>query len=167
MSGVFERRSIRKFTDEPVSEGEIKKLLIAAMSAPSAVNQQPWEFIVINDKAIMSDIMEVHPYSHMLKEAKYAIVVCGNLERAPYKAFWVQDCSAATENILIAAHEMGLGAVWVGVYPEEQRIKPIQQILNLPEDIMPLCVIPVGRPGEKKEPANRYDDNKVHRNRWV
>jgi nitroreductase len=166
MSGVFERRSIRKYTDESVSEGEIRKLLIAAMSAPSASNQQPWQFIVIDDKNIMAEIMKVHPYSHMLKEAKFAIIVCGDLERAPLQEFWVQDCSAATENILIAAHELGLGAVWVGVYPQEERVKQIQHIVSLPERIVPLCIIPIGRPGEKKEPANRYDENKVHRNKW-
>ncbi|WP_163195219.1 nitroreductase family protein [Clostridium thermarum] len=166
MSGVYERRSIRRYTDEPVSEGEIKKLLIAAMSAPSASNQQPWQFIVIDDKSIMEEIMKVHPYAQMLKDAKFAIIVCGDLERAPLKEFWVQDCSAATENILIAAHELGLGAVWVGIYPQEERVKAIQQIENLPEKIIPLCIIPIGRPGEKKEPANRYDDNKVHRNKW-
>lgn len=166
MNGVFERRSIRKYTDEMVSEGEIKRLLMAAMSAPSAVNQQPWQFIVIDNKGIMSAIADIHPYANMLREAKYAIVVCGDLEKASHKQFWVQDCSAATENILVAAHEMGLGSVWVGLYPEEERVQPIQKILELPEYIIPLCILPIGRPGEKKEPANRYDENKVHRNKW-
>lgn len=166
MSGVFERRSIRRYTEEPVKREDINKLLKAAMSAPSAVNQQPWRFVVIEDKNTMLEITKFHPYAQMLREAKHTIIVCGDVQAAPYKEYWVQDCSAATENILIAAHEMGLGSVWVGVYPQEERIKPLQQLLSLPEYIVPLCIIPIGHPGETRKPEDRYDESKVHWNKW-
>lgn len=137
------------------------------MSAPSAGNQQPWQFVVINDPAILDKIRSVHSYAEMLKEAPVAILVCGDLQLARMKGFWVQDCSAATQNILIAVQAKGLGAVWLGVYPAEERVKGIQKLLSLPEHVVPFALVPVGYPAETKPPSNRYDTARIHYNKWT
>jgi nitroreductase len=166
MDSILSRRSIRKYTDEPVPENLVRELLAAAMSAPSAGNQQPWHFIVIRDRGILDQITKYHPHSQMLKQASVAIAVCGDEDLQIHKGYWVQDCSAATENILLAAHTKGLGAVWLGVYPREDRVKALKNILGIPKNVTPLCVISIGYPAERKEPANRYSESRVHYNRW-
>lgn len=166
MNAILARRSIRKYTEQPVSKEAIREILEAAMSAPSAGNEQPWHFIVINDRKILEEIPKFHLYSQMLKDAPIAILVCGDEQLEKYKGFWVQDCSAATENILIAVQEKGLGAVWLGIYPEEDRVAGIRQLLNIPANIIPLSLIPIGYPGEEKPPANRYDPARIHYNKW-
>jgi nitroreductase len=166
MEAIFSRRSIRKFTSEGVPEQTIEELLKAGMAAPSAGNQQPWQFVVIDDRKILDEIPTVHPYSAMLKEANVAILVCGDPKAEKHKGYWVQDCSAATQNILIAVEALGLGAVWLGVYPREDRVAGIRKLLGLPEHIVPLSLIPVGYKGEQKPPANRYDASRVHHNGW-
>ena len=166
MKEIFERRSIRKYTDQPVSDGDIEKILRAAMAAPSAGNQQPWEFIVIKDRNLLNDITKVHPHSHMLKEANVAIVVCADPARERYSDFWVQDCAAATENMLLEAQHLGIGSVWLGVYPREDRVKGIREILGIPERIVPFSIVSLGYPAEKKEPSDRYDSSRIHINKW-
>ena len=166
MDAILSRRSIRKYTEGPVPDEVLNELLAAAMSAPSAGNQQPWHFVVIRERGILDEIPKYHPYSAMLKEASVAILVCGDLKSEKHKGYWVQDCSAATENLLIAVEAKGLGAVWLGVYPREERVAGIRKLLGLPEHIIPLSLIPVGYKGEQKPPANRYDASKVHHNGW-
>ena len=166
MKAILERRSIRKYTDEPISDQDIKELLQAAMAAPSAGNQQPWEFIVVNDREILNKIPEVHPYSQMLKMAPLAIIICGNMDKERHEGYWVQDCSAATENILIEAQYKGLGAVWLGVYPRKERIRGLKELFSLPENIIPLSIVSIGHPAESKEPSNRYDQSVIHINKW-
>jgi nitroreductase len=136
------------------------------MAAPSAGNQQPWEFVVIKDKSIMNAVTEVHPYSSMIKEAELAIVVCADLDKEKHQGYWPQDCAAATENILIEAQHLGLGAVWLGVYPREDRVKGIKKLLDLPGSIIPLSILPIGYPAEQKEPADRFDRSRIHFDRW-
>jgi nitroreductase len=166
MDAILSRRSIRKYTEQPVSDDAIDELLKAAMSAPSAGNQQPWQFVVIRERGMLDEIPKYHPYSAMLKEASVAILVCGDLKSEKHKGYWVQDCSAATQNLLVAAQAKGLGAVWLGVYPREDRVAGIRKVLGLPEHIVPLSLIPVGHKGEEKPPANRYDPSRVHHDRW-
>ncbi len=166
MENILSRRSIRRYTAEPVSEETIKQLLEAAMSAPSANNRQPWQFVVIDDRELLDAITEVHRYAQMLKEAPLAILVCGDLQRAKRQGYWVQDCSAATENLLLAAHALGLGAVWLGVYPNEQRLVGVRHLLRLPEQLEPFSLISIGHPAEQKPPSARYDVERVHRNQW-
>ena len=166
MKEILERRSIRKYTKSPVSKSDIEELLKAAMAAPSAGNQQPWEFVVVKDKTILAEITKVHPYSQMLMQAALAIVVCADTDKEKHKGYWVQDCSAATENILIEAQYLGLGAVWLGVYPREDRVKGVKKILNLPDRIIPLSIISLGHPAEEREPSNRYDKSRIHINKW-
>jgi len=166
MQAIFNRRSIRKYTDKKVPEELIEQLLRAGMAAPSAGNEQPWHFIVIDDKDIMDEITKIHPYSKMLKEASHAIVVCGDQSLQKYEGYWVQDCSAAMENMLIMAQHIGLGAVWLGVYPVEDRVKAISKLLGLPEKVTPLSIMSLGYPAETKEPADRFNPSRIHRNRW-
>ena len=163
---ILSRRSIRKYTSQPVPQELIDELLKAAMSAPSAGNEQPWHFVVIRDRKVLNEIPKSHPYSKMLKEASAAILVCGDLEEERHKGFWIQDCSAATQNILIAAHAKGLGAVWLGVYPREERIDGLRKLLGIPEHVMPLSLISIGYPAEQKPPADRYDTSRIHNDRW-
>jgi nitroreductase len=163
---IRNRRSIRKYTAQPVSQELVTRLLEAAMSAPSAGNEQPWEFIVITDRETMQAITKVHPYSQMLKEAPLAIVVCGNLDREKYPGFWIEDCSAATENILLEAENIGLGGVWLGVYPHDERVKGISELLGLPSSVIPLSLVALGYPAEKKPPAERFDPLRIHTNHW-
>lgn len=166
MKEIFERRSIRRYTEEEVSEEMVKELLMAAMAAPSAGNGQAWEFIVVRDKLVFESIMQVHPYSKMLKEASVAIIVCGNTSKEYYDGYWVQDCAAATQNILLMATHLGLGSVWLGVYPSTERVAEIKDILCIPEGVNPLNIIAVGFPAEKKSPENRYTESKIHHERW-
>lgn len=150
MNAILNRKSIRKYKDIKVSDETIEQLLEAGMAAPSAGNEQPWEFIVLRDKEIMKKITEIHPYSQMLLNTDVAVVVCGDESKEVFKGFWVQDCSAAAENILIAAEDMGLGAVWLGVYPMADRVDALKELLNLPSSVIPLTIIPVGYPDEQR-----------------
>lgn len=166
IQAILTRRSIRAYTDQAVGEDVIEDLLRAAMAAPSAGNQQPWHFVVIDDRATLDAIPKFHPYSQMLKQAPLAVVVCGDRGKEGLQAYWPQDCSAATENLLLAAHARGLGAVWLGVYPDEDRVGRTRELLGIPQDVTPFCVIAIGHPAEQKGPAERYDASRVHRNRW-
>lgn len=166
LEAVLSRRSIRKYTDQPVPDEVVKQLLEAAMSAPSANNKQPWHFVVIRDREILDAIPTFHPYSRMLKEAALAILVCGDTQSQTLEGYWVQDCSAATQNILIAINALGLGGVWLGIYPREERVEGVRKLVGLPDHIMPLSLISIGHPAEKLPPSNRYDASRVHHNKW-
>lgn len=167
MKEIFERRSIRKYTDAPVSDADIERLLRAAMQAPSAVNQQPWEFAVLKDKELMLKVLDFHPYSTPLKTADCAIVVCMKKAASPMlEPYRMQDCAAATQNILLEAVHLGLGTVWMGVYPDETRVNGVRELLQAPEDITPFCIIAVGHPAEQPGPTDRYDAARVHINKW-
>lgn len=166
MNAILNRKSIRKYKDTKVNDEILEELLKAGMQAPSAGNEQPWEFIVLRNKDIMAKITEFHPYSKMLLNTDVAIVICGDESKEVFKGFWVQDCSAATENILLAAEEKGLGAVWLGVYPIEDRVEGIKKLLNLPDGVIPLSIIPVGYPDEQREAADRFNTARIHYDRW-
>lgn len=158
---IFKRRSIRKYSGRPVEREKIMKLLESAMAAPSAGNQQPWLFYVADSDEMKKKIMDSHPYSKMLAEATCAIVVCGDLTKEKYKNYWPIDCSAATQNILITATALGLGAVRFGVYPREERVSGIKKVFDMPAHIMPLSIVSVGYPGEEKPPSNRFDPSRI------
>ena len=160
------RRSIRRYTQEPVSEDDLEDLLRAAMSAPSAGNEQPWHFVVIREKTLLEVIPKVHPYAAMVKQAPLVVLVCGDETLERYPGFWVQDCAAATENLLLAAHSKGLGAVWVGLHPIEERVEAMRQLIGIPPQIIPFAIVPVGHPAEEKPASSRYDRRRVHFDRW-
>lgn len=164
LEAIFTRRSIRRYTDKTVSEKDLKTILEAGMNAPSANNQQPWHFVVINSRDKLNAITEVHPYSQMLKQAPAAIIVCGDTNVS--SSYWQQDCSAATENILLAARALGLGTVWLGVYPREDRTAAISKLFGLPKNVKPLCVIALGHPAEEKGRVSRFDAGRIHKNNW-
>ena len=157
------RRSIRKFTDEKITKEEIDELMHAAMSGPSAVNRTPWEFYVVTDKQKLEQLKGASRYTKM--DAPLAIIVCGNkLRMLPLKMseFWVQDCSAATENILLRAVDMGLGSVWCGIYPQKDAAKNVAEILDLPNRHVPLNIIYIGHPAETRDPRDQYKEEYVH-----
>jgi nitroreductase len=166
LDAIRTRRSIRSFLDKPVPDAIIHTLLEAAMQAPSAGNEQAWQFVVIEDRQIALQIPRFHPHAEMLKTAPLAIVICGDLSRQKYPGRWPQDCSAATQNLLLAAHALCLGAVWVGIHPDPDRVDGMRALLSLPEDIIPLSLIPLGYPATSALPVSRFDPAKVHRNRW-
>jgi nitroreductase len=161
---ILMRRSIRSYTDEPITDEEVKALLEAGMAAPSASNKQPWHFIVVTDRGKLDQISNYGSHWQMLQEAPLGIVVCGDTSVS--EKYWVQDCAAATENVLLAVAMMGLGAVWLGCYPRQERVTPVKEALGIPDEIEPLSVIAIGHPAEEKEPRTQYDEMKVHRNAW-
>jgi nitroreductase len=166
LQAIRTRRSVRSFTPKPVAEEAVEEILRAAMSAPSAGNEQPWQFVVIDDRRTLDGITEVNPNARMCKEAQMAILVCGDTTREKYPGFWVQDCSAATQNILLAAHDQGLGSVWTGIYPIEERVRGFRRLLGLPEHIVPFCLVPLGYAARGPPQVDRFQKERVHRNRW-
>jgi nitroreductase len=160
---IYRRRSIRVFVDKPVEKEMITDLLRAATAAPTAANCQPWEFIVIDDTGKLDKIRDQLVFARY--NAPLAIVVCGNMKLAfkgIEQSLWVQDCSAAIENMLIAATGIGLGSVWIGIYPTESKIKPIKRLLNIPKYVTPLGMVYFGYPAEEKEPRTRYNEKRVY-----
>ncbi|SHI83586.1 nitroreductase family protein [Lutispora thermophila] len=167
MKEIYTRRSIRKYENKPVTDEQINELLRAAMYAPSAGNEQPWHFVVIRDRAILDEIPKFHPYTQMLYEAPVAIVPCCDTSNLKYDGvFWIQDMSAAIQNILLEAHSMGLGTCWCGVYPREIFMEKVSEMLSLPEHVVPVAVIAVGYPGEEREVRERFRPERVHYNKW-
>ena len=163
LASIFSRRSIRVYTDEPVSEGELQNLLDAGMAAPSASNRKPWHFVVVTDRETLNALAAAHPYGRMLGRAGAAIAVCGD---PGISSWWVQDCSAATENILLAASALGLGAVWLGSHGNPEREDAIRAVLRIPHEIGVLSLLSIGHPAEHKEPRTQFDARRVHRNQW-
>jgi nitroreductase len=166
IKAIITRRSIRKFKKEPISEVLINELLEAGMYAPSSGNQQPWHFIVVTNKRILNAIPSFHPHSKMLKEAPLGILVCCDKFLEINKDMGVQDCSAATENILIAANAKGLGAVWLGIHPRKERENGMRRLLKIPENVIPISFISIGYPNEKKTIEERFKNSRVHYNKW-
>lgn len=164
---ILTRRSVRRFLDKPVPEELLRTLLEAAMQAPSAGNAQPWHFVVITARDLLDAIPQYHPHAQMLRSARAAILVCADPTAEKYKDRWPEDCSAATQNILLAAHALGLGAVWVGVHPTPERVERTRALLNIPEHIIPLALVPVGYPAEHPAPVRRYNEARVHQDGWT
>ena len=168
IENIMTRTSIRQFTSQPIPKDTLVDIVKAGMAAPSAVNVQPWSFIIINEPEVLKKLEEVHPYSN-LKTATAAIVVCGLKDKAEnpdVRPYWVQDCSAATENILLAAHAYGIGAVWCGVYPSEERVNAVKQVLEIPENVVPLNIITMGFPAQNPEPKDKFNPDNIHYQKW-
>ena len=174
---IFSRKSVRTYTDQPVSEEQVETLLRAAMAAPTGMNIQPWRFVVVRDQAVKDAL--AGPRGGMIAQAPVVIVVCGEttMMRKPWgqpdaeaeevaNGNWVQDCSAATENLLLAAEALGLGAVWTAAYPYEDRLKPVCEALGLPANVAPLCVVPVGYPGGDDQPKDKWKPENIHYDKW-
>ena len=169
LNNIHSRKSVRHFTTKKVSKEQLVTLAKAAMAAPTARNAQPWQIIAIDDRAILDSLCAVLPYAKMLEQAPAAMLVCGDMTKAlegEGRQFWIQDCSAATENLLLAAEGMGLGAVWTAVFPDNERLKGVCRVLQLPSYIIPLNVIPVGYPTGEDMPKIKWDEEKFHYNGW-
>jgi nitroreductase len=168
LSLIFGRRSIRAYRPEPVSDEAVASLLAAAMAAPSAVAKDPWRFVVVRDRERLAEIAAALPNGKMLAEAPVGIAVCGDLHAAHggELSYLLQDCSAAIENLLLAAHALGLGACWLGVHPRQVRIEALTRILRLPDKVLPISCIAVGWPKEQKAARTRFDPSYVHRETW-
>ena len=160
---IKKRRSIREYTDQVVTDEQIRQLLEAAMAAPSGSNIQPWEFVVVRGPDLKRQLAQTHTWSSMAADAAAVFVVCGN-ERASHH--WIADASAATQNLLLAVTALGLGAVWVGIYPGADREAYVRQVLAIPEGIRVLCLVPVGHPAESKPARTQYRESKVHYEEW-
>lgn len=164
---ILERRSVRSYTNRTVDAGLRDALLHAAMSAPSGVNRQPWEFVVVDDRELLEALAESLPYARMVAKAPMAILVCGNRDRfleGVDSSLWEQDLSAASENILLAAHALGLGAVWTCIYPHADRAEAVGKVLSLPDKFEPFSLIPVGYPADTHEPMDKWHPERVHYN---
>ena len=163
---ILTRRSIRKYKKKSISKEILQNLLKAASSAPSAGNQQPWHFIVIDDRTILNVIHTFHPSAKMLMDADKAILVCGDVHLEKFKGYWMIDCAAASENILLAAHAQGLGACWLGIYPREGRMAGMRKLIHLPTNVIPFALISLGYPGEEKSSEERFNASRIHYNKW-
>lgn len=166
MSSIFTRRSIRRYTGEKIEDEKVDKILRAAMQAPSAGNQQGWEFIVVRDRDVLNKISKMSQYASMAAEADLAIIVLGNKNEMRMPSYMEQDLGAATQNLMLQAVEEGLGSVWLGVCPLEERMKLISQIFNLPEGVEPFAVVAIGYPAQENKFVDRYNENKVHIERY-
>jgi nitroreductase len=163
---LFTRRSIRKYLPKPVSDEDITLLLKAAMLAPSANNSRPWHFVVVRDEAARKALAERHPYAKMAAAAPLVIVVCANLDEQKESDFWAQDCSAATQNLMLAARGKNLGSVWCGLYPREEREGVVREILHLPPNVRALSLVVIGHSDQPFSEANRFNAEKIHYDRW-
>lgn len=163
LSMIFARRSVRQYSDKPVGDADLRALLEAGMAAPSANNRRPWHFVAVRDRAVLAALAEAHPYGKMLAGAGLGIAVCADPSIA---GSWVVDCSAAAENILVAAAGVGLGGVWLGVHGAPDREAALRKVLGIPEKFSILALLSIGHPAERKEPRTQYDEARVHRDRW-
>nr|WP_303156338.1 nitroreductase family protein [uncultured Prevotella sp.] len=167
LDNIATRTSVRDYEARPVEKEKIEKMLRAAMAAPTAMNKQPWHFVVVDQRNVLDALAGANPYAKMLKKAPLAIVVCGNTDKmieGGGRDFWIQDASAATENLLLAAHAMGLGAVWTGAYPSEERCISINKVLSLSDNLIPLNMIVVGYPAEQPQPKQKFKEENVSYN---
>lgn len=168
IENIMTRTSVRRFTSQPISPDTLEILLKAGMAAPTAKNIQPWAFVVVTERNMLDSLETVHPYSN-LATATAAIIVCGDMQKYDddiLRQYWIQDCSAATENILLAAHGLGLGAVWCGVYPSQERVSGVRQMLSLPGHIMPLNLITMGYPAGEQTPKDKWNPEVIHYQKW-
>jgi nitroreductase len=166
IEAILNRRSIRKYSGKNIPDDQLELLLKAAMYAPSAVNKQPWHFIIFRDAEIRKKIVEYHPNAAMLPGADAGILVCYDENLQHDVGYGPVDCSAATQNILLAAHAMGLGAVWVGIYPRQNRIEATHRLFSLPQNIQPFSMISLGYPAEKKPFPERFKKERIHYEKW-
>lgn len=168
LENIHNRKSVRQYTDEPVSDDHLQILLKAAMAAPSAVNYQPWRFVVVTERRELDQMAELLPYAKMLRQAPLAVVVCGETtwHDGRENPYWQQDCSAAVQNLLLAAEALGLGAVWTGVFPDPERTSALHDFLGLPGNVQPLCAIPIGHPAGITQPKDKWKPENIHYGKW-
>ena len=165
-SALFNRRSIRKYTGQAIPSGTVEKLLKSAMYAPSAMNNQAWQFIVVNQRKKLDKVLKVISHAEMLKSAQAAVLICGDLNLEKNVDYIQQNCSAATQNVMLSAHGLGLGSCWIGVYPVKEIISGLQELFKLPEYVIPISLVSLGYPAENPIAEDRFKTEKVHFNKW-
>ena len=165
-TAILNRRSIRKYSDKAMPDGALDKLLKSAMYAPSAMNNQAWQFVVINQRKKLDEILKVISHAEMLKSAQAAVLICGDLDLEKNIDYVQQNCSAATQNLMLCAHGLGLGSCWIGVYPVKEIISGLQDLFKLPEHIVPISLVSLGYPAENPIAEDRFKNEKVHFNQW-
>lgn len=166
LEAIKTRRSVRQYTTEPVSDETVREILRCGMQAPSACNEQPWQFVVIRDRATLTKAGTINPYAQMAKQAPVAILVCGDLRLDKCQGYWVQDCSNCAMNMLLAAHALGLGAVWTGIYPLGERVDGFRALCGLPAEVTPLALLVLGHPATTPKAENRFKEERIHLDRW-
>jgi len=166
IEAITTRRSIRKYNEDRVPDEIVRELLTAAMSGPSAGNQQPWQFVAVTDRERLDALAEIRPYRAMLSTAPLVVIICGDMQRSKLGEYWVVDCSIATQNLLLAAHARGLGAVWLGCHYMAERADPVREKLGLPPHIMPFAVVSIGYPAQQLPAVERYQAERVHADQW-
>ena len=166
LKAIQTRRSIRKFTDEPVDDNLVEEIIRAGMMAPSAGNEKPWHFVVIRDAKLLKAISAEHLYASVVEKAPVAVLLCGDQRAEKYGDFWDQDCAAATQNMLLVAHSLGLGSVWLGIHPRVQRVSDIRGLITLPAHIVPFSLLPLGYPDEEKGSESRFNRGRIHYEQW-
>ena len=166
IEALLTRRSIRRYTADPVGGDDLREVIRAGTAAPTAGDQRPWHFVVLDDRGVLDAIPDFHPHAKMLRQAPAAILVCADPRLETHKGYWVQDCAAAVENMLLAAHALGLGAVWLGVHPRPAREAGLRALLGIPDEVVPFAIVSLGHPAERKRREDRLDPARVHRNRW-
>ncbi len=163
---IITRRSIRRYTGEKIPAETINEIIRAAMYAPSAVNRQPWQFIVIDNQEIREEITKIHPHASFLADASHGILVCGDVDKEHAPGYHHADCGAATQNILLAAHSLGIGSCWIGIYPKRERQELFSKLFALPDHVSPYSLVSLGYPHEEKKLPERYKTDRIHFNRW-
>jgi nitroreductase len=166
IENLLTRKSVRKYSSQPVSQGDLELILKAGMQAPSARNCQPWHFVVMTERAMMDEVPKFHPYASSMNSAPLAILVCGDEKLAARPKGWRVDCAAAVENILLAAHALGMGAVWMAVDPDEKRLEGMCRLIQFPEGITPFALVSIGYPLEDPVLKERYKRERIHYNAW-
>ena len=166
LTAIKTRRSIRSFKDQDVPKQIVEELLRCAMHAPSAGGAAPWDFVVIKDKEILKQIGQINPYATFAVKSPLSILVCGNLQREKFPNYWIEDTSAAMENLLVAVNALGLGACWTGIYPMQDRVEAISKLIKLPETVIPMGLAVIGYPEKIPETKDRFDLDRVHYDIW-
>ncbi|MGA1821084.1 MAG: nitroreductase family protein [Thermoplasmatota archaeon] len=166
LNSIFKRRSIRKYVDDPISDEDLDRIIEAGQCAPTAMGKRPWHFIVIRKREILDRIPKIHPYAKMVSESNLAVIVCGDTRIQNVEGYMSQDLSAATQNILLEATDLGIGSVWCGIYPRTGRISGFRELLNIPEEIVPFSLIVLGYPAVEPEYRDRFDPERIHREGW-
>jgi nitroreductase len=163
---ILSRRSIRRYHAREVVDEDIEYILAAGDAAPCAMGRRSWHFIVIRDRSVLDSIPDFHPYSKMVLEAPVAVLICADTGIEKKEGYWVQNCSAATENVMLGARSRELGSVWLGIYPRNERMSGLRKLIEMPEHIIPFSLVVIGHPAEEKEPYTGYDPDRVHFEKW-
>ena len=161
---IYSRQRVRDFADAPVSDDQIEAMLKAAMAAPSVQDRRPWHFLVVRKRETLDKLAKVHKYAYMLEKAPLAVVVCGDQKIS--EKYWVEDGCVATQNLLLAAKALGLGGVWISLYPKKKYQKAVQELLDIPEHVGVLCILALGTPTKEKQQGAKFDSERVHQEEW-